>query len=84
MTMTIVTIDAVCLQIVAEAEDRAPGDAVLGEMSLKRMSALSVPDPPGGYGNGGSAPATLQQQQVPLTMTFAHTQFGAEGRLKVD
>ena len=58
-----------CTQIVAEAEDRAPGDAVLGEKSLKRMSALSVPVAPteNSSGRGGSvarAPATAQQQQV--------------------
>jgi hypothetical protein len=56
------------LQIVAEAENRAPKDAGLGEKSIARLTALSVPVPPESSGSrSGSvapAPANPAQQQV--------------------
>jgi hypothetical protein len=56
------------VQIVAEAENRAPRDAGLGEKSVARLEALSVSQPlDHGSGRSGSvapAPATEKQQQV--------------------
>lgn len=56
------------LQIVAEAENRAPKDAGLGEKSIARLTALSVPVPPESNGSrSGSvapAPSNSGQQQV--------------------
>lgn len=58
----------IAVQIVAEAENRAPRDAGLGEKSVRRLSALSVAAAvENGSGRGGSvapAPATEEQQQV--------------------
>jgi hypothetical protein len=56
------------LQIVAEAENRAHKDAGLGEKSIARLTALSVPVPPESNGSrSGSvapAPANPAEQQV--------------------
>ena len=56
------------MQIVAEAENRAPKDAGLGEKSIARLTALSVPPESNGSRSGSVAPAPQQVLSAELVL----------------
>ena len=61
------------LQIVAEAENRAPKDAGLGEKSMARLTALSVPVPPESNGSRSGSVAPAPQQVLSADgLPFTH------------